>query len=241
MGNRYKLYCTVATAAVLASFNGAATAADLPTKAAPLAPAPVYAPNWTGFYIGGHIGYGWSKQTGVESGGTQFLGDNKLKGGVAGVHGGYNYQFNQVVLGVEADVSGTFGNRWNSFVCTSNGCGGSGTAMQGHMHGLASIRGRLGWAFNNSWMVFATGGWGRGWYSGGIQSASAFDFHKRTVSGGIWGGGLEWKYSRNLSFRLEGLTYRWHKDVATGSDTGDGTFRIHPATVFRLGATYHFN
>src|SRR5262245_58432520 len=45
---------TTALAAVVAA--GAAQAADMPVK------APVYAApfNWTGFYIGAHIGAGWS-------------------------------------------------------------------------------------------------------------------------------------------------------------------------------------
>jgi outer membrane immunogenic protein len=241
MKNRHRLYCTVAAAGVLAALNGAATAADLPRKAPPPAPAPVvYAPNWTGFYIGGHIGYGWSKQTGVESGGTLFLGDNKLKGGVAGVHAGYNWQFNQVVVGVEGDVSGTFGNKWSSLVCTTNACGGSGTFMKGEMHGLASIRGRLGWAFNNSWMIYATGGWGWGWSKGQIFSNTSIDVHSRTLSGGVWGGGIEWKYNPNLSFRLEGLSYQFNKTIQTGSDTGDGSFKFHPVSVIRVGASYHF-
>src|SRR3954451_18955047 len=39
---------------------GAAQAADMPLKAAPYAP-PVY--NWTGWYIGAHIGGAWSDNT----------------------------------------------------------------------------------------------------------------------------------------------------------------------------------
>jgi outer membrane immunogenic protein len=240
MGNRQKLYCTVAAAAVFAAFNGAATAADLPRKAPPAPPAPVvYAPNWAGFYIGGHIGYGWSKMTGDESG-DLLTGDVKLKGGVAGVHAGYNWQFNQLVLGVEGDVSGVFGG-WDNTVCTvGTGCG-DGSGLHGSMQGLASIRGRLGWAFDNRWMIYATGGWGWGRFNGDIQSGTSIAPVKKTATGGVWGGGVEWKYNPNLSFRLEGLSYQFNKDVQTGSDAGDGIFHIHPVNVIRVGASYYFN
>src|SRR5215510_13414890 len=49
----------VASALATVMVVGAAGAADLPTKG-PVYKAPVAAPfSWTGFYVGGHVGYGW--------------------------------------------------------------------------------------------------------------------------------------------------------------------------------------
>src|SRR5262245_65778862 len=42
--------------------GGAAQAADMPLKAPPPPPPPMY--NWTGFYIGGHIGGAWADRNG---------------------------------------------------------------------------------------------------------------------------------------------------------------------------------
>src|SRR4051794_41959076 len=44
--------------AITAGFTGSAFAADLPMKAAPMAPAQVIAANWTGCYVGAGGGYG---------------------------------------------------------------------------------------------------------------------------------------------------------------------------------------
>jgi outer membrane immunogenic protein len=235
MGNRHKLYCTVAAAALLAALNGAATAADMPVKASP---APVVsATNWSGFYLGGHIGYGWTKMSGDESG-DALTGDLKLNGVLAGVHGGYNFQYGQVVFGVEGDVSGAFGNSWAASANTIECCSASG--MHGAMQGVATLRGRLGWAFDRT-LIYATGGVAWGQFSGDIQSASSFDpSHKVNAIGGVVGGGVEWKYNPNLSFRVEGLHYMFNKTVAVGSESGDGGFTIHPVNVVRVGASYHF-
>ena len=47
-------------AGVFLLLGGAASAADLPTKKAPLAPAPVIVPwTWTGFYASLQGGYAW--------------------------------------------------------------------------------------------------------------------------------------------------------------------------------------
>jgi len=52
-----RLLVTSALATVMVA--GAAQAADLPNKK-PVYKAPVAAQfSWTGFYIGGHVGYGW--------------------------------------------------------------------------------------------------------------------------------------------------------------------------------------
>ena len=51
-----------------------AFAADLPVKAPPPPPAPIY--SWTGFYVGGNVGYSWGNAhtdlTGLAS--TTFVG-----------------------------------------------------------------------------------------------------------------------------------------------------------------------
>jgi outer membrane immunogenic protein len=64
-----------------------AFAADLPAR--PYTKAPVYkAPeviyNWTGFYIGGHIGGAFPGSNNLESSDARFMG---------GVQGGFDYQF----------------------------------------------------------------------------------------------------------------------------------------------------
>src|ERR687883_59302 len=100
---------------------GGLLAAALPASAADLAvrpaPAPVYvAPvvvpafTWTGWYIGGNAGGKWGHYD-VEG----FIGPTSLvdfrtptKGGfIGGGQLGFNWQFNQFVLGVEGDFDGT--------------------------------------------------------------------------------------------------------------------------------------
>jgi high affinity Mn2+ porin len=82
-----------------------ATAADLPVKA-PRAVAIIY--DWTGFYVGGHFGYG----SGSFGAGTIALKDQgvvlpaSIAGLIGGFQGGYRYQFgNHVVLGAEGEVT----------------------------------------------------------------------------------------------------------------------------------------
>jgi outer membrane immunogenic protein len=88
------------------------------------APAPAYAPvdDWTGFYLGGHAGYGWGHDplnellVGNIVGGTGFstptvpgasLNGIDSKGVVGGGHFGYNQQWGNWVGGLEIDISGT--------------------------------------------------------------------------------------------------------------------------------------
>jgi outer membrane immunogenic protein len=81
-------------AMVIALSTGAARSADLMSD-------PAY--DWTGFYSGVHLGY-----TSLD--GTYFadtVGNFKLKadGAQFGTLGGYNFQTNNIVLGVESDTS----------------------------------------------------------------------------------------------------------------------------------------
>jgi outer membrane immunogenic protein len=107
-----------------------ADAADMPIrgpqyKYAP-APAPVF--NWTGFYVGAHIGYGFSDDADGFTGGFQ---------------AGYNWQFSRnIVFGVEADISGT---DMNSAIGPT------------HVDYVGTLRARIGYAWDRT-MVYGTGG-----------------------------------------------------------------------------------
>src|SRR5262249_19532073 len=87
-------------AVVLASLAGPALAADMPPR--PYAKAPAYtAPalvyNWTGFYIGGHLGGAFAGDNSLQSSDARFLG---------GVQAGFDYQFaTNWVVGAEAQYS----------------------------------------------------------------------------------------------------------------------------------------
>ena len=126
-----KLLLTTAATALLA---GAASAADLPRRAAPpvFVPVPVF--TWTGAYFGINAGYGfdagsdsnrYNLPTGsvLNSGSTNGVlsvpGGNTNEGFVGGGQVGYNYQFTPgsgLVVGLEADAQYTdFTNRSRLF------------------------------------------------------------------------------------------------------------------------------
>jgi outer membrane immunogenic protein len=105
------LIASLTTTALSAGLIAAASAADLDRPA----PAPVYTkappppPTWTGFYVGGNVGYSWGpwdassnqKVFNFESTTTT----PKVNGMIGGLQAGYNWQYNsQWVFGIEADI-----------------------------------------------------------------------------------------------------------------------------------------
>jgi outer membrane immunogenic protein len=108
------------TAAILASLSVPALGADLtPTPTAFKAvPAAVF--SWTGFYVGGNLGYGWAASGGVPIDpatpaannffnmlGTPGSLDQSSKGLVGGGQAGFNLQYGTWVVGIEALVDAT--------------------------------------------------------------------------------------------------------------------------------------
>ena len=86
-----------------------ALGADLgmPTKAPLMAPVPTY--NWNGFYIGGHVGYGWGHTSENTFNPAGTLVDSvgfDSSGAFGGGQIGVNYMVTpNWVLGLEADIS----------------------------------------------------------------------------------------------------------------------------------------
>ena len=216
-------------------------AAAMPLKGGP-APAPVQYANWTGFYIGGHLGWGRGSFDGiVREGDGDFPVNDKPSGLVGGMHAGQNWQVNTFVFGWEADLSAAGIDR----TIFRGDCGGDEACSYTSVRWLASLRGRLGLAFDRT-LLYVTGGLG---YTRGTMLASfsstAFGATKYHDWNWVAGLGAEWKQYPNFSWRVEGLWYGFDKSVRFGNHdsppTNTATMRLKDALVVRLGATYHFD
>ena len=131
----------------------AAQAADLPMRPAPAPVAPVaYAPpvyNWSGFYIGGHIGGGFEDSTWTDP----FTGANDSfnnSGFLGGVQAGANAQFNWLVLGLEGDFS------WTS-LAKGTSTDSAGDSITTSPQWTSTVTGRVGAAFDRL-LVYGKGG-----------------------------------------------------------------------------------
>src|SRR6266567_3735881 len=108
MMRRYSLTLLAAAAIGLATIE-LASAADLgPVRRAPAQAPAVYAPpppppfSWTGFYIGGNVGAAWTRGEVADSFGDSFSNSQRAVF-AGGGQVGANYQWNWLVVGVEAD------------------------------------------------------------------------------------------------------------------------------------------
>jgi outer membrane immunogenic protein len=123
-----------------------------------------------------------------------------------------------------------------------------GTHVSGSVDWLASLRGRLGMVLDPNLLVYATGGiaWTRTQTELGSSGAKRID---HVLTGGVVGGGAEWKYNPNIALRLEGLYYIFdesHRYVAdTGAlrfdrETWSATGGLKNIGVIRVGASWYF-
>ena len=218
------------TGVAAVAFGATATvhAADLyrrPPPSLPPAVARVPVFSWTGCYIGGHIGGGWTRKTVSASElapGISFTGNTA--GFLGGGQVGCNYQFApNWVIGIEGD--GSAANIKGEATTTVLGITGTARAKTDW---LASATGRLGWAAG-PWLLYAKGGvaWAGDKYSADIP---IFDEHieaRETRTGWKVGGGIEWALWNNWSAKLEYDFY----DFGTRSLAFTGTIFGVPEVV----------
>lgn len=114
--------------------------------------------SWTGFYLGGKIGYG-AVSNGTPS--VDFYPYNKPDSLIGGGEAGYDYQFHpHWLVGAVADFSGADPNK------TFNGSGFSAFPGQPEIafrdeqsiDWFGTVRGRVGYVFARKFLVFGTGG-----------------------------------------------------------------------------------
>jgi high affinity Mn2+ porin len=212
--------------------GGAAVAADMPLKA--VRPAPGY--DWSGFYLGGHFGYGGGS-LGPDTNALPLQGvalPPTSTGLLGGLQAGYNWQLgNHVVLGAELDVS---------FVGPTDTARLTPAAFNTTFDYFATARGRLGYAIG-TWMPYATAGlaWGRTKLNlndaNGDLAASTSRDHVgwtagagvETAVGGGWNAKVEYAY-----LDLMRQTY----DLSTAGLPNAGVDpKLH---TLKVGLNYHF-
>ncbi len=120
-----RTFIQVATVASLLTTS--AMAADLAPRVYTKAPPVIAADyDWTGFYIGGNIGYSWGRSnselalldagTIVSAANTKF----DMNGVIGGAQAGYNWQRDKWVFGLEVDIQGSGQKGSGNLLCPGN-------------------------------------------------------------------------------------------------------------------------
>jgi len=170
--------------------GGLAQAADLPRRAAPLE-IPVEAPGWAGFYTGFDIGYMDTRARVRE---PAARGNYRLTGYGGGSFIGYNWQFGQVVTGLEGIIS-IHETKGNLRVRRTTGA-------QGDHLWSADVKGRLGYSFG-AFLPFVSGGYATTEFHQHSAANLFQDGDIRRHDGFTVGAGLEYALTRNISTRFE--------------------------------------
>jgi high affinity Mn2+ porin len=212
-----------------------AAAADRSAKLAVKAPVRAAIYDWTGFYVGGHFGYGdASFGPGTNPIPLQgvFLPPSPT-GLIGGFQAGYNRQFsNRLVLGVEAD---------SSFPSPIDVPRLAPARFNTSIDYVGTLRGRVGYAFG-PWMPYLTGGfaWGHTHVIVNDDAGGLFATVKGYQTGWTAGAGVEFAVSGNWSAKAEydyiDLSRRMYDLGGFGLPGVNVDPRIHLA---KLGLNYH--
>jgi outer membrane immunogenic protein len=198
----YKFWGHIGLLASMLATGGAAYAADMPVKAPRAAPVavPVILSDWAGFYIGINGGGGWASD---KFDVNPALRNAKPSGGLVGGHAGYNWQFGNVVGGLETDFDGAFISK--TFTPEA------GVMLKDKTDELATVRARLGYLVLPSLLAYGTAGaaWG---HTEVTKTAAAMNVTDGLSQFG-WaaGAGLEYKLWGPLIARAEYLHYGFEK------------------------------
>jgi outer membrane immunogenic protein len=222
------------------SLSGAVLAADL-TEAVP------EAFDWTGPYIGAHVGWGWIDLKGAYDTSDEDPGDDFENGNagdfdldddniLGGLQAGYNVQFDQFVLGIEADISFT---DWHDKLTNDDD-----EKVSFDTDLLISLRARAGLAMDNL-LVYATAG--GAWTDTEFEASDGPDDNgdvNLDDIGFVVGGGAEYAFNESWSVRAEGLYYIFDEkediqDLTSDTDPDD-FIKLKDIAVARIGLNFRF-
>jgi opacity protein-like surface antigen len=198
--------------------SGSALAADLGDAPAERVDQPERSSiSWTGLYVGGHFGYGFSDTTWNNESGNPYSNPfafaplTILKEGfspqdpIAGGQIGANYQMGRWVFGTEVSFTGT-GLEESRPISPGAFNQPSTTTLQTDIRSQLLATARLGYALDDRWLAYVKGGYAGGdvHTSGKDTSFANYSFESNEWSSG-WtiGAGAELRLSDIVSIGLE--------------------------------------
>jgi outer membrane immunogenic protein len=230
--------------------------------AADMAPLPIPPPmlSWTGFYVGGNVGWAGSTDAltnyGTDSS-TAGFGTYLLNGGIPGIVNlnetgvigggqvGYNWQVAPTwVVGIEADFQGTNAKGSNAFAFL-----GAApilpvtTTYTRELDWLGTLRARVGYLWFPGLMFYGTGGLAYGENKLGVAAAcpawtppcssepSAAHQSSNTSAGLAVGAGAEWRFAPAWTLRGEYLYVEFGRFSNTISYTYGGNTSTLTSTI----------
>ena len=226
-GTMRSLLVVTGLAGALVSSNAMAANIARPIYKAPPAGALPVAYDWTGFYVGGHVGYGWAKKDWQDGFGLFNLSTN-VDGFLGGGQVGFNYQIGQFVLGAEGDFSWTGINGGSTL--TSGVVPAPGRSFNTDVNWTSTLTGRVGIAFDR-WLVYGKGGvaWAHDKFSTEVYTFPGTVEVTDTRIGWTAGAGVEYAFAPSWSAKLE---YNY-------MDFGDKTVSFTPTTSANIDQQIH--
>jgi outer membrane immunogenic protein len=209
----------LATIAAGTLLSAPAFAADMAVKARMPAPSPAF--DWSGFYIGGDLGWQGSR-IGLSSPavGASLAYAPNHDGFAGGGFAGVQKQFGQFVLGIEGGYLAATGNQslGTTPAVSVFFPGGTGTG-QAKLRDIWSIGARGGISMG-MWMPYLTGGYGNGSFQFNGQSAGAVEQASSHNGGGYVGAGVDYAITHNWIVGAEYRHYFFNSKTVTDVGTG---------------------
>lgn len=256
--------------------------------------------NWTGFYLGANAGYWKSQTDDLTTtGSVSFINPTFPSGSgnianalaqfatnsfslhpdgfIGGGQAGYNYQFSRgILLGLNTDFAGlsNANNTYNlqksvNLTDFDESYTGSLSVKQ-KINYLGTVRGRLGYVFCPTFLVYVTGGFAYGnvtldtsWTAQESLGAEVFPSIatksnvSKTLAGWTAGAGIEWLFRPNWGASLEYTFYALNGRLSASTSLAQTNASLSPAVLWgsaavktalsslevgtiRLGVNYHF-
>lgn len=211
---------TTALALVSVLFASSAFAADAIDTIEPPIPTVASTPDasgldtfsWNGVYLGFNGGYAGGKfknsLTASDLDTNESFTDTTSashNGFVGGVQAGYNWQFDNVVAGIEADFQGSSLKK-DTFLMENDG---TSLSLKNRLDWFGTARGRVGYTVSPTAMVYATGGAAYGKVKTAFELSDGVDTESVSWSknkvGYTVGGGTEIGLTNEISFKTEYL------------------------------------
>jgi opacity protein-like surface antigen len=217
--------------------------------------------DWSGFYIGAHLGGGLQLSDVNDPFGPSIYGDTvRTPGPLAGGQAGYNWQFEQTLLGIEGELG------WADFFGTNTCLAYSGFYISANCeddtNALATLAARLGWIVGADGGTLLYGKAGGAWLNGGLEATTNGGAGTPTTASGdsrfgwMLGAGAERMLTRQWSVKAE---YDYLNFGGSGLATPQGFFQPVPsgnpadmvqtastgtkvstdAHLFKIGVNYH--